>query len=314
MVVTKHGSGRGPGLILAHCDLGEAHRVVDASSVDVIVTSPPYKRREGYSTELMKILGRLASHALAPGGRMFLNFGQLRSEGFETPFEARDVVAASSGLAVGQTIAWVKSAVVPTWRRDALQRVQEALKIDAESDHAALRGALQDLERYLQGPGTPLQIGHYQAINRRSPTLNYCWEPVFTFYKPPERPLDRLSIGVEFSDKSNTRRGTRGRDGDVHCAGDVWFVPYPTTGAAKKKAAAELEGAYSFPEELVRRCLKVASLRSDPPRPVVLDPFVGGGTSVCVARRLGYHAIGVDRSASALEVTLGTWKGVEGEG
>ena len=59
--------------------------------------------------------------------------------------------------------------------------------------------------------------------------LNYCWEYVFTYTKGVAGiPLDRCSIGVPFTDKSNTKRGTRGKNGDLHCAGDIWFIPYKT--------------------------------------------------------------------------------------
>ena len=67
-------------------------------SVDLIFTSPPYKKKDGLSIELMEILGEVAGRVLRPGGRFFMNFGQLRPEGFDRPFEARDLVQEHSGL------------------------------------------------------------------------------------------------------------------------------------------------------------------------------------------------------------------------
>lgn len=255
-------------LCLLHGGMSEAVDWIQPESVDVIMTSPPYKDEDGFSLALMRDLGRLAVHVLKPGGRVFMNFGQLR-ENFNRPYVARDLVqvGARLGLKAGQTIAWIKSVVI-----DEKQR------------------------------------GHYQPITMKSPTLNYCWESIFTFYKPPEAGLDRLSIGVPFADKSNMERGSRGSNGDLHCAGDAWFIPYKTTGATKKKGAAELKGAYSYPEEVVERCLKVSDLQ---PGAVVLDPFVGGGTTVSVARRLGFNSIAVDMNKVALEVTQRAWEGVQ---
>jgi DNA modification methylase len=53
------------------------------------------------------------------------------------------------------------------------------------------------------------------------------------------------------------------------------------------------EGNYaSFPEELPKRCI----LASCPPDGLVLDPFVGVGTTGVVARRLGRRFVGIELS------------------
>lgn len=245
-----------PWLRTYHADLLDAgFAEIPDESVGVVVTSPPYKMKDGYSNDLMEALGRLVGRVLAPGGRLFLNFGQLR-EGFDRPFVAQDVVQDTSGLKPGQTIAWVKSVAI-----DGVQK------------------------------------GHYQPLNTQK-VLNYAWEPIFTYFKPPEGDLDRLAIGVPFADKGNLKRGSRGKHGDFHCAGDVWFVPYKTTGKTKKKAH-----GYEFPEELVRRCLLIAN----PPRPVVLEPFLGSGTTVCVAKRLGLNAYGIERDGRILCNAVERW-------
>lgn len=45
-----------------------------------------------------------------------------------------------------------------------------------------------------------------------------------------------------------------------------------------------------FPEELVERCIKAGSRPDD----IVLDPFIGSGTTAVVARRLGRNYLGCD--------------------
>lgn len=63
---------------------------------------------------------------------------------------------------------------------------------------------------------------------------------------------------------------------------DVWtIVPRPT--------GAEIETA-PYPDELVERCIDVGC----PKNGIVLDPFVGSGTTINVALKKGCSAIGID--------------------
>ncbi len=53
------------------------------------------------------------------------------------------------------------------------------------------------------------------------------------------------------------------------------------------------------PEALLERIIKMASNEGD----VVLDPFVGGGTTVVVAERLNRRWLGIDQSVAAIKVS-----------
>jgi DNA modification methylase len=53
------------------------------------------------------------------------------------------------------------------------------------------------------------------------------------------------------------------------------------------------------PEALLERIIKCASNEGD----LVLDPFMGGGTTIVVADRLNRQWIGIDQSAMAVKVT-----------
>jgi DNA modification methylase len=69
----------------------------------------------------------------------------------------------------------------------------------------------------------------------------------------------------------------------------VWTIPtQPYSGAHFA----------TWPEALVKRCI----LAGCPVSGIVLDPFVGSGTTVKVARRLGRHGIGLDLSAAYLNL------------
>jgi DNA modification methylase len=59
-----------------------------------------------------------------------------------------------------------------------------------------------------------------------------------------------------------------------------------------------------FPRELPERCIKAGA----PVDGVVLDPFVGSGTTCEVAYHLGRTAIGIDASAKYLDMAIGRVK------
>lgn len=184
------------------------------NSVDVSFTSPPYFEVDGYTDDLMRALGRIWARVMGHGRRAYLNFGQIQ-EKFDRPLDAQRLVleGANGKLVAWQEIIWIKSIAVGGWDEEA---------------HCPDCGAQFDV-------AVPtLSRGHYQPITSKQ-IMHYCWEHVFTFIKQPAKkkdvvpPLDRLAIGVPFADKSNLDRGTRGQNGDVHCAGDIWFIPRPIT-------------------------------------------------------------------------------------
>lgn len=241
---------------------------IEDESVDLACFSPPYFDVDGATPTMFAALGKLLHRVLKPGARAFCVVGQV-SEDFGRVFDMRTNILDGAKRAGGylhtwQTIAWVKSV------------------------------AIDDVQR-----------GHYQPINSKN-ILNYGWELIFHFSKGlPEQveALDRLSIGVPYADKTNLDRGTRGKNGDLHCAGDVWFVPYDTTGSTKKKAH-----RHSYPAELVERIIKVSNLD---PGSTVFDPFIGGGTTADVARAFGHHVIANDADEANIKALIDGWPGIE---
>ena len=66
---------------------------------------------------------------------------------------------------------------------------------------------------------------------------------------------------------------------------DMWTIP------AQPRSSGGLDTA-PFPDELVRRCLEAGC----PENGVVLDPFVGSGTTIRVANGMQHPAVGIDLS------------------
>jgi DNA modification methylase len=65
---------------------------------------------------------------------------------------------------------------------------------------------------------------------------------------------------------------------------DVWFIE------PERRTRARVTNYAPYPRALVERCLNAGC----PPGGVVLDPFVGGGTTMYVAQDMGLSSIGID--------------------
>ena len=125
--------------------------------------------------------------------------------------------------------------------------------------------------------------GHYKPISGKR-FLHHNHEHIFHLTKSDFVPLDRLSIGVPFKDKSNIAR--RGHKRDLRCRGNTWFIPYRTV----KSKAQKFNHPGTFPIELPLWCLYLTGVQS----PTVLDPFAGSGSTLVAAHRAGARAIGIE--------------------
>jgi modification methylase len=92
---------------------------------------------------------------------------------------------------------------------------------------------------------------------------------------------------------------------DVQMRSD-WFLPL-CTGAERLRNQHGLKlHPTQKPEALLHRVL----LASTAPGEIVLDPFLGTGTSAAVARRLGRHFIGIERHPAYAEAAIGRVRAV----
>ncbi len=144
-----------------------------------------------------------------------------------------------------------------------------------------------------------ISSGHFKPIN--SPRfLNDQHEFIFHFTKSGNVPIDRLAIGVKYQDKSNIGRYS---DRDLRCRGNTWFIPYETIQKKKQHPA-------GFPVGLPLNCIKLAGIKENL---VVLDPFMGAGTTLFACQRLGVSGIGIEIDQMYCDVTIELLKGMNGK-
>ena len=125
--------------------------------------------------------------------------------------------------------------------------------------------------------------GHFKPINGKR-FMHHNHEHIFHLTLNNNVELDRLSIGTPFQDKTNIAR--RGHERDLRCRGNTWFLPYPTV----KSKAQKFNHPGTYPIELPLWCIYLHGA----PNAIVLDPFVGIGTTLVAARLAGVRGIGID--------------------
>lgn len=126
-------------------------------------------------------------------------------------------------------------------------------------------------------------LGHFKPVNSAR-YLNRNHEHLFHLTLNGDVRLNRLDAGVPFKDKSNIAR--RGHAQDRRCRGDTWFVPYETVRDREQK----FNHPGTFPVQLPELCLRLHGR----PDAVVLDPFMGTGTTLVAAERLDARGIGIE--------------------
>ncbi|MED5585121.1 MAG: site-specific DNA-methyltransferase [Verrucomicrobiota bacterium] len=236
---------------LRNGDCVEGMRTMEAASVDVIVTSPPYNLDISYRSfedsaardeflDWCDVWSDEVNRVMREDGSFFLNLGASPKNPF-LPHEL--LLRLREKFVLQNTIHWIKSITVE------------------------------------QRDGGEISVGHFKPIN--SPRyLNDCHEYLFHLTRKGSTKIDRLAIGVPYSDKSNINRWEHTKGNDVRCRGNTWFIPYKTI----QNRDSQRPHPATFPVELARRCL---ALHGKGEQTVVLDPFLGIGHAALAAAEYG---------------------------
>lgn len=152
----------------------------------------------------------------------------------------------------------------------------KSIAIDREAVGESARGS------------SDLAVGHYKPVNSAR-YLNGMSEYIFHLTPHGDVPLDKLAVGVPYQDKSNVVRwgGT-----DLRDRGNVWFIPYDTIRSARAHPCV-------FPVKLPEMCIQLHGLERTS---LVLDPFLGTGTTALACDRLRVPFIGFDIDSTYTKV------------
>lgn len=221
-------------------DCEEILKTMGDKSIDLVITSPPYKSADGFSYALMRDVFRQLYRVQEENTLFFLNFGHLAEDKMR-PFLVANL-AIEEGYKLNDTITWVKN--------------------------------------------------HYKPIQGER-RLNNLTEFIFLFYKGRMPKLNRLAVGIPYVDKSNASRFNGGID--LHCAGNVWYIDYPTITCRDQKLHPD-----RFPLELPEKCIKLCGYDAK----MVLDPFSGSATTCLAAKNLGKDYIGIEKNEKNHKVSL----------
>lgn len=245
-------------------DVGDVLPTLPAASIDVIVTSPPYNLNADYG----------------PGCNDSRSLEEYLSW-MNGVFRELERVLKPYG-ALFLNVGWS-----PTYPWLSYDVAQEA------STHFTLQNRIAWVKSIALGD-EPCR-GHIKPINSAR-FLNRQWEEIYHFTKSGEVRIERLAVGIPYADESNLERGTRGKNGNIRCRGDVLYAPYKTTNSN----ADNWHHPCPFPVELVTYCVKLHGVSPDL---VLLDPFCGVGAAGVAALELGCRAILCDQNPQYIEMS-----------
>ena len=270
------GSEDAPVPFFVQGDAVETLRLFPATSVDCVVTSPPYFGHRRYAggglgaepdwRAYVAALGAVTAEllrVLKPSGSLWLNLGDTYrgKRQLGVPWRVAFHLTDAQGWTLRNSVVWHKVKGGPDTSRDRLRNVHELLF------HFVLRA-----KGY-----------HYDADAIREPHVTFTEKSRMRggrnhFFRPggtPEQGKNRGNPNLHHGrwDQAFHPKGRNKRT--------VWSIPLSKFREAHFAV---------FPEPLVETCI----LAGCPEDGVVLDPFLGSGTTAVVAKRLGRSYIGID--------------------
>jgi site-specific DNA-methyltransferase (adenine-specific) len=139
-----------------------------------------------------------------------------------------------------------------------------------------------------------IAVGHFKPIVSKR-FLNDCHEYIFHFTKYGDVHLDKLAVGVSYQDKTNIERWKAANNEDRRDRGNIWFIPYQTIQSRSKQRPHPA----TFPVKLPHMCIRLHGSAK-----LVIDPFIGIGSTAVAAMRLGISFVGFEIDKEYLDAAI----------
>lgn len=250
-------------------------RQLPDNAIHCIVTSPPYYQQRDYSTELQlgnedtpeAYIDRLRQvlaeclRVLRPDGTLWLNLGDKYQDGRLLGMPWRVALAAQEDSWILRSdIIWHKPNAMPS-----------SVKNRPTTDHEYIFLLAKSTDYYYDIDAVREPHVTFSSQSRMKGGRNHFGKVNGTPEQGKNRGDSNLHDGrwdQAFHPKGRNRR-------------TVWEIPLSKFREAHFAV---------FPEKLVELCV----LAGCPEGGIVLDPFIGSGTTAVVAQKLGRHYVGVD--------------------
>ena len=287
-------------------------KTIESESVDCVVTSPPYWGLRDYGSEgqlgleatpeeyvanMVKVFQEI-HRVLKPSGTVWLNLGDSYAGSNSDKYSAPNKNTLSAKM--GQTYGGIEKSVkakIPGLKPKDLIGIPWRVAFALQADGWYLRS---DIIWQKPNPmpesvkDRPTKSHEYIFLLTKSRKYYYDADAI----KEPTVSQDKYKRDRDNPDyKSNNipgrtkMSGLKGNEYTRRNKRDVWSI--------NTKPYKEAHFAV-FPEEIPMNCIKAGS----PKGGVVLDPFVGSGTTLKVALQLGRKAIGIDINTEYLDLCI----------
>lgn len=256
-------------------DAIESLKLIETESVDCVVTSPPYFWLRDYGVEGQIGLEDTVEEYIVALNDVMTEVQRVLKKSGTVFLNIGDTYYSGKGKSHGVDRKSKK-------RRFGLRAVDKSGGLDVGFQRKSILGIPWRVSMRMCENGWVLRspiIWHRDKCLPESvrdrPKRSY--EFVFMFAKDRHYYFDKKPLKTQNIDE------------------DVWTIPPRSRNNGKVDSA-------PFPDELVSRCLSIGC----PPGGVVLDPFVGSGTTMHVALAIGHSTIGIELSPKFCQYILST--------